>query len=143
MKQGVAPERACEVAVIQPITDDVDMHRSMEGIMPRKTPSPLSRNVWRQVGGKGARRVAMAWAMGAAALPGGRAAISRRESDLLSNGPGYGVRDRPGRSASGRRRAILRLPLCHSRERGNPELFLLFLSSLRTRGSSVVFFANG
>ena len=33
MKQGVAPERACEVAVIQPITDDVDMHRSIQELV--------------------------------------------------------------------------------------------------------------
>ena len=79
----------------------------MEGVMPRKL-RPLSKViVWRHVGGKGARRVAMAWAIGAAALPGGRAAINRREwrswegqdglgrrsgttSDRPPNGPGYG-----------------------------------------------------
>ena len=33
MRQGVAPERACEVAVIQPITDDVDMHRSIQELV--------------------------------------------------------------------------------------------------------------
>ena len=33
IQQGVAPERACDAAVIQPITDDADMHRSMQALV--------------------------------------------------------------------------------------------------------------
>jgi len=33
IQQGVTPERACEVAVIRPITDDVDMQRSMQELV--------------------------------------------------------------------------------------------------------------
>ena len=33
IQQGVAPERACDVAIIRPITDDVDMQRSMQELV--------------------------------------------------------------------------------------------------------------
>lgn len=33
IRQGVAPERACDAAVIQPVTDDDDMHRSMRELV--------------------------------------------------------------------------------------------------------------
>lgn len=33
MRQGVTPERACEAAVVQPITDDADMHRSIQELV--------------------------------------------------------------------------------------------------------------
>ena len=33
IQQGVTPERACDVAVVRPITDDVDMQRSMQELV--------------------------------------------------------------------------------------------------------------
>ena len=33
IQRGVAPERACDAAVIHPITDDADMHRSMQELV--------------------------------------------------------------------------------------------------------------
>jgi nitric oxide reductase NorQ protein len=33
IRQGVPPDRACEVAVARPITDDVDMQRSIMDVV--------------------------------------------------------------------------------------------------------------